>query len=159
MSEIFTLIEAYSGGAKQLRDAMRPTVDADLDVRPIKGKWSIREVVCHLADSEIVYADRMKRVIAEDNPTFFEADPDLFRPALYCPRRPPDKELDVLEAIRAHMLPILQCCNADDFQRTGVHSLDGPMTLRTLLERITAHVPHHIAFIEAKLQAIAGGLG
>ena len=156
MTGISTLIEAYSGGAKLLRDAMRSTANADLDARPIEGKWSVREVVCHLADSEIVYADRMKRVIAEDNPTFFEADPDLFGPALYCPRRPLNKELDVVEAIRAHMLPILQSCGFDDFQRTGVHSLDGPMTLQTLLERITAHIPHHVAFIEEKLQAMAG---
>ena len=156
MADISTLIEAYSGGAKLLGDAMRRAANADLDARPIEGKWSVREVVCHLADSEIVYADRMKRVIAEENPTFFEADPDLFGHALHCPRRPLDKELAVVEAIRAHMLSILQSCNADDFQRTGVHSLDGPMTLQTLLERITAHIPHHVAFIEEKLQAMAG---
>jgi hypothetical protein len=156
MGDVSRLIEAYSGGAKRLRDAMRSTANADLDASPIEGKWSIREVVCHLADSEIVYADRMKRVLAEDNPTFFEADPNLFRPALFCSRRPLDKELDVVEAIRAHMLPILQSCNADDFQRTGVHSLDGPLTLQTLLERITAHIPHHVAFIKEKLQAMAG---
>lgn len=154
MVDISTLIEAYSGGAKLLGDAMRSTVDVDLDAKPIEGKWSVREVVCHLADSEIVYADRMKRVLAEDHPRFFEADPNLFGAALFCPRRPLAKELDVVEAIRAHMLPILQSCDADDFQRTGVHSLDGPMTLRTLLERITAHIPHHVAFIEEKLQAM-----
>ena len=154
MVDISTLIEAYSGGAKLLGDAMRSTVDVDLDAKPIEGKWSVREVVCHLADSEIVYADRMKRVLAEDNPTFFEADPGLFGPAPHCSQRPLDKELDVVEAIRAHMLPILQSCDANAFQRTGVHSLDGPMTLRTLLERITAHIPHHVAFIEEKLQAM-----
>jgi hypothetical protein len=95
----------------------------------------------------------MKRVLAEDNPTFFEADPNLFRPALHSSRRPVDKELAVVEAIRAHMLPILQSCDAQDFQRTGVHSVDGLLTLATLLERITAHVPHHVAFIEEKLRA------
>jgi DinB superfamily len=156
MADISTLIETYSGGAKLLSDAIRSTANGDLDTRPIEGKWSVREVVCHLADSEIIYADRMKRVLAEDNPTFFEADPNLFGPALFCPRRPVDKELDVIKAIRAHMLPILQSCDADDFQRTGVHSLDGPMTLRTLLERITAHIPHHVAFIEDKRKAMAG---
>ena len=127
----------------------------DVDATPVEGKWSIREVVCHLADSEIVYADRMKRVLAEDNPTFFEADPNLFCPALYCSRRPIDKEVAVVEAIRAHMLPILQSCHAADFQRTGVHSLDGPLTLQKLLERITVHIPHHAAFIEEKLRAMA----
>jgi hypothetical protein len=102
MADISTLIEAYSSGPKLLRDAMRRAANADLDARPIEGKWSVREVVCHLADSEIIYADRMKRVIAEKVPTFFEADPDRFGRALYCLRRPIDKELDVVEAIRAH---------------------------------------------------------
>jgi uncharacterized damage-inducible protein DinB len=153
MANIPALIEAYAGGAKLLGEVMRSAANADVDARPIAGKWSIREVVCHLADSEIVYADRMKRVLAEDNPTFFEADPNLFRPALHSSRRPVDKELAVVEAIRAHMLPILQSCDAQDFQRTGVHSVDGLLTLATLLERITAHVPHHVAFIEEKLRA------
>lgn len=156
MSNISTLIESYSGGAKLVREALRSVANVDLDARPIEGKWSVREVVCHLADSEIIYADRMKRVIAEDNPTFFEADPNLFGPALYCPRRPLDRELAVIEAIRAHMLPILQSCNARDFQRNGVHSLDGQMTLQTLLRRITDHIPHHVAFIEEKLRKMAG---
>src|SRR5262249_16192228 len=127
---------------------------------PIEGKWSVREVVCHLADSEIIYADRIKRVLAEDNPTFFEADPNRFRPTLFCSRRPLDKELDVVDAVRAHLLPILRSCHAEAFRRTGVHSLDGPMTLRTLVERVTGHIPHHIAFIEEKLQAMRGqGIG
>jgi len=154
MTNISVLIEAYSEGAKQLRDAVQSTANTDLDARPIKGKWSIREVVCHLADSEIVYADRMKRVIAEDNPTFFEADPDLFVSALYCTQRSLGKELDVVEVIRTHMLPILQSCDVNDFQRTGVHSLDGPMTLQMLLQRIVDHIPYHVAFIDEKLQAM-----
>lgn len=156
MADISRLVEDYAGGAQLLRHVMQSTSHVDVDARPIEGKWSVREVICHLADSEIVYADRIKRVLAEDNPTFFEADPNRFRPALFCLRRPLDKELDVVDALRAHLLPILQSCDTDAFQRTGIHSLDGSMTLRTLLERITAHIPHHIAFIEEKLQAMTG---
>ena len=44
-----------------------------LIARPIPGKWSTLEVVCHLADFEIVYADRIKRVIAENEPTLSAA--------------------------------------------------------------------------------------
>lgn len=157
MPEISKLIELYASGAMQLRDTMRPAENVDVDARPIPGKWSLREVVCHLADTEIVYADRMKRVLAEDNPTFFEADPNLFRPALFCAQRPLGREIDVVEVIRAHMLPILRCCDANAFLRTGVHSLDGPLTLATLLERVTAHIPHHIVFIKEKLQGMGTG--
>jgi hypothetical protein len=155
MGNTSALIEEYSSGAKRLSDLVRSMGSVDVDAKPIEGKWSIREVVCHLADSEIIYADRIKRVLAEDNPTFFEADPELFVPALSCPQRPLDNELDMITAVRAHMLPILQSCDANDFQRTGVHSLDGPMNLLALLQRVTAHIPHHIKFIEQKLQAMA----
>jgi hypothetical protein len=96
----------------------------------------------------------MKRVIAEEHPTFFEADPNLFRPALFCSQRPLEGELDVVSAVRAHMLPILRSCGPREYQRTGVHSLDGTLTLQKLLERITAHIPHHVAFIEEKLRAL-----
>lgn len=154
MTDISTLIDSYSRGAELLRDAVRPTPESGWDATSIEGKWSIRQVVCHLADGEIVYADRMKRVIAEDNPTLFEADPDVLVPALYCPQRPWEAELNLIDAVRAHMVPILQSCKSDDFQRTGVHSIDGPMTLETLLKRITGHIPHHISFIEEKLRAL-----
>jgi hypothetical protein len=157
MADIPGLIELYAGGAELLRVAIPIRSPVDWDARPIEGRWSVREVVCHLADSEIVYADRMKRVIAEERPTFFEADPNLFRPALFCSERPLVGELDVVTAVRAHMLPILRSCAPDDFQRTGVHSLDGTLTLQRLLERITAHIPHHVAFIDAKLRALGVG--
>lgn len=153
-SDISMLIESYSRGPQLLRDAVRATPEAGWDATPIAGKWSIRQVVCHLADSDIVYADRMKRVIAEDNPTFFEADPDVFVPALHCSQRPWETELVVIEAVRKQMATILLACEQEAFERTGTHSLDGPMTLATLLERITGHVPHHIVFIEEKLRAL-----
>jgi hypothetical protein len=156
MARISALIESYARGAAQLRDCVGSAPESCWDATPIAGAWSVRQVVCHLADGEIVYADRMKRVIAEDSPTFFEADPNLLVPALFCLQRPWEAELNVIEAVRAHMLPILRSCTVNDFQRTGVHSLDGPMTLETLLARITAHIPHHVAFIEQKLRALTG---
>ncbi len=155
MADIASLIEDYSRGAKLLRDAVQSVPESGWDAIPIEGQWSIRQVVCHLADGEIVYADRMKRVIAEDNPTFFEADPDVLVPALHCRQRPWESELNLIETVRTHMLPILQSCSPDDFARSGVHSLDGPMTLKTLLERITGHIPHHVAFVEEKLRAMS----
>ena len=140
MDEITALIETYARGAPRLRAVLRPTTDSQWDATPIAGTWSIRQVVCHLADSEIVYADRMTRVLAEDNPTLFDADPDLFVPALHCSQRPWQTELNLIEAVRNHMLPILRARDLSDFQRTGVHSTAGSLTLRALLERVTSHL-------------------
>jgi len=43
----------------------------------------------------------------------------------------------------------------EDFQRRGIHSEAGPLTLETLLQRITGHIPHHVRFIEEKRKAMA----
>jgi hypothetical protein len=154
MPDIQKLLAAYASGPAELRDAVRSVPASGWDATPIAGKWSIRQVVCHLADSEIVYADRMKRVLAEDNPTLFDADPDVFVPALHCQERPPEAELNLIAAVRAHMLPILTSCGAEDFERTGTHSTAGPLTLESLLQRVTHHLPHHVTFIEEKLRAM-----
>lgn len=154
MSNTAALIEEYSHGPGRLREAVSQTPQDGWDATPVEGKWSIRQVVCHLADAEIIYADRIKRVLAEENPTFFEADPNLHVPALYCSQRTPEAELAVTEAVRLHMLPILKSCSGEQLQRVGVHSLDGPMTVETLLTRITGHIPHHIRFIEEKLNLL-----
>jgi uncharacterized damage-inducible protein DinB len=156
MSNTTEMIDAYSEGVTLLRASLEHADARRYDERPIPGKWSIREVVCHLADSEIVYADRMKRVLAENDPLFFEADPELFRSALSAERRWVDVELNVIAAVRQHMIPILRSADDAKFERMGRHSLDGPMTLRTLLQRITNHIPHHIRFIDEKVAAMAG---
>ncbi len=68
-------IDNYLDGPQVLRKAVAGMTPEQLAARPIPGKWSTLEVVCHLADFEIVYADRIKRVIAEDEPTLFGGDP------------------------------------------------------------------------------------
>ena len=154
MTDLSQLIERYSNGPNLLCDLLQSTTDSDLDAVPIAGKWSVREVICHLADAEIIYADRMKRVIAEESPAFFDADPNLHVPALCSPQRSLESELNVITAVRGHMLPILRSLSTADYQRTGQHSLDGIMTLHTLLQRITDHIPHHLAFIQEKIAAL-----
>ena len=58
-------IEDYLAGPEQLRQAIQGMTDAELDAAPVPGKWSTRQVVCHIADFEPVYADRMKWVLVE----------------------------------------------------------------------------------------------
>ena len=72
------LTDDYLAGPQLLRQAVAGMSPEQFVARPIPGKWSTLEVICHLADFEIVYTDRIKRVIAEDQPTLFGGDPDLF---------------------------------------------------------------------------------
>ena len=148
-----TLIDDYLAGPQKLRDAIDGMTDEEIDAAPISGKWSTRQVICHIADYEPIYADRMKRIIVEENPTMFGGDPDVFAAGLAYDERDIEEELQLLEAVRKHVARILKTLKPEQFDRTGNHSEDGPISLEVLLQRITNHIPHHIAFIEEKRAA------
>ena len=148
------LLQQYEQGSELLRAAVSRAQENQYGLHPVPGKWSIRQVVCHLADFEPIYADRMKRVLVEDNPTMFGGDPDVFASGLHYEIRDVREELDLIALVRKQMARILRQTDVEDFQKTGVHSESGPLTLETLLERITNHIPHHVKFINDKVAAM-----
>jgi len=148
------LIDQYLAGPDIVANTVaRMSVD-QLNARPIAGKWSTGQVVCHIADFEPIYADRMKRVIAENCPTFFGGDPDTFAASLAYDQRSIGTELELIAAVRRHMATILRELKSTDFQRTGNHSEAGTLSLETLLQRISDHIPHHVQFIAEKRKAL-----
>jgi hypothetical protein len=149
------LIEQYLAGPELLRRAVAGMTGDQLLARPISGKWSTQEVVCHLADYELIYADRMKRVIALDEPELLQGDPRLFAARLAYDQRDVEEELALVDWIRTQMTRILRTLTPADFQRQGRHSRDGALTLAEVLQRTTAHIPHHVRFIEEKRRALS----
>jgi len=150
-----TLLEQYLAGPNLLRRAIAGMKKEQLLARPIPGKWSTQQVVCHLADYEPIYADRMKRVIALEEPELLKGDPQQFAARLAYDHRDIEEELAIIEWTRKQMARILRALTPADFQRRGGHSRDGVLTLEILLQRITDHIPHHIRFIEEKRRAMA----
>ena len=150
-----TLIEQYLAGPGLLRRAVAGMTRDQLLARPFPGKWSTQEVVCHLADYEPIYADRMKRVIALKEPELLQGDPGLFAARLAYDQRDVEEELALIEITRKQMARILRALKPEDFQRQGGHSRDKALTLEVLLQRITGHIPHHVRFIEEKRRAMA----
>src|SRR5271166_3888871 len=95
-----TLIDDYLAGPHLLRKAVAGMSHEQLIARPIPGKWSTLEVICHLADFEIVGADRIKRVIAEKEPTRFDGDEKVFAARLAYHDRNAEEEVLLIETIR-----------------------------------------------------------
>ena len=153
-TELDQLVEEYLAGPSLLRSAVAGMSPEQLRARPIPGRWSTLEVVCHLSDFEAVYADRMKRVIAEQEPPLRSGDPDLFAASLAYQSRDLDEELTLIEMTRRQMARILWSVSPQAFWRTGIHSSDGPITLDALLRRITGHIPHHVRFIDEKRKSL-----
>ncbi len=148
------LIDSYAAGPGELRAAIAGMTVVQIDAAPIPGKWSTRQVICHIADFEPVYVDRMKRALAEEEPTVFGGDPDAFAARLAYEQRDIEEELQMIESVRRHMARILRTLPASAFQRKVIHSEAGPITLQQLLSNITNHIPHHIRFIEEKRAAM-----
>ena len=72
------LVSDYLNGIAKLGEAVQGMTLEQLHCRPIKDRWTTMELVCHLADFEPVFADRMKRVIALEQPMLLGADENHF---------------------------------------------------------------------------------
>jgi uncharacterized damage-inducible protein DinB len=157
MSSLHQLIGAYVAGAQSLRRAVAGMNREQLLARPVPGKWSTMEVVCHLVDSDQAWIHRMKRVIAEERPLLIGYDESRFAAALAYHARDLDEELDLFERSRNQMARVLRTLPPQALARTGVHSERGLCTLEEMIQVEIDHVPHHLQFVAAKRRAL--GLG
>jgi uncharacterized damage-inducible protein DinB len=154
MSALNELIEQYLAGVDTLKKSVAGMTREQLAARPVAGKWSTLEVLCHLADFEPIFADRIKRVLALDNPTLLGADENRFAATLSYQDRDADEELAIIASTRGQMARILRKQPEPALQRVGQHNERGPLTLERLLTTIINHIPHHVKFITEKRQAL-----
>jgi uncharacterized damage-inducible protein DinB len=149
-----TLTEQYAAGPALVRQAVAGLSREQLLARPIEGKWSSLEVVCHLADFEAVFVDRLTSVIAENEPTLPGRDEQKYAARLAYHQRDLEEQLRLIEACRGHVTRILRTLSDADLARKGIHTEAGPLTLEQLLGRIISHIQHHVKFIHEKRQAL-----
>ena len=154
MASLPAMIDAYLAGTQTLRQAVAGMSPEHARARPVPGKWSTLEVVCHLADSDQAWTFRMKRVIAEDRPLLIGYDESRFAQALGYQERDLERELAFLEQTRRQMAQVLRRLPAEAFARTGVHSERGLCTLEQMLQIEIDHLPHHVRFILDKRKAL-----
>ena len=92
------LIAQYAQGYEVVLDSLRGLTDQDLDHEDPAGGWTARQIVHHLADSETTAYIRLRRLLAEDNPTIYSYDEERFARALHYDR-PIDASLETLRAL------------------------------------------------------------
>jgi catechol 2,3-dioxygenase-like lactoylglutathione lyase family enzyme len=148
------LIAGYEGGPGLLRDAVAGLTREQLVARPVAGKWSTLEVVCHVCDSEQFFADRIKRTLALDRPLLVAADPGPYPEAARYQDRDLEEELALVELTRRQTARILKLVPTEAWQRTGIHTEGGPVSLRQLVLHATRHLRHHVGFIREKRLAL-----
>jgi hypothetical protein len=152
-----TLVEAYLAGPGELRAAITGMTGEQRIARPVPGKWSVLEVVCHLADTDANIAHRLKRVLAEERPEFDRVKPDLMLAALSYHGRDVDEELTIFDLTRRQMARILRSSPPDVWERVGIVNERGARSVLQMLNGAVEHLRHHLRFIDEKRQAL--GLG
>jgi hypothetical protein len=136
------LIERYADGYRAVDAALEGATGAELDARPGAGKWSAREIVHHLADSEMTSAIRLRRLLAEDNPVIVGYDQEEFARKLFYDR-PVAASLEAFHAARASTAEILVRMSDADWQRTGTHTESGAYGAEQWLQIYAEHAHKH----------------
>jgi len=137
------LIANYAAGHQAVLDALQGISEAELDVRPSADNWTAREVVHHLADSEMTSAIRLRRLLCEDRPALDGYDEAEFARRLHYTQRPLQAALDAVSAARRTTLEIIERMTDADWAREGTHSQSGRYTVDDWLHIYAAHCHDH----------------
>lgn len=149
------LADQFVAGAAALRKAIAGMTREQLVARPVPGRWSTQEVVCHLADFDPVLVDRMKRIIALNKPPLLiGADENLYMKSLAYHDRDIEEELALIEMTRKQMARIIRTLKPEQLEQTGCHNERGLLTLEKVIQTAINHIPHHLKFIEEKRKAL-----
>jgi len=117
------------------------------------GKWSVRFVLHHIADSETVLFERVRRTLSEPKPVLWVFDPDLWAKGLDYASLPLEVSRRVYEATRAAVIHFA----GHHYETSGhlefVHSVTGVRTLKDELDKIASHNEHHLGHIRKALES------
>ena len=136
------LIDQYKDGYRVVADALVGATDEEIDAHPAPGKWSAREVVHHLADSEMTAAIRLRLLLAVDRPNIVGFDQDEFARRLHYDR-PHEASLQAFKAARRTTAELLDVMTEQDWAREGTHTEHGRYTIERWLEIYGTHAHKH----------------
>ncbi|MBN2063968.1 MAG: DinB family protein [Sedimentisphaerales bacterium] len=147
-------IQTWRDGGARLRQYLTGVTPAMLDIPCAPGTWSIRELVIHLADTDAIAIDRMKRIITEDNPTLLWADETAYVKKLCCEKQSLEDALLLFEVGRRQFARVLDNLPDESFNRTGIHNKAGQLKLADFIPMYIGHLDHHLEFLAGKIEIL-----
>lgn len=138
-AERAALLAGYEAGYDEVAKALAGVADLDAG----DGGWTPRQVVHHLADSEMTSAIRLRRLLAEDDPVVAGYDEEAFARVLRYAERPVEAALRAFEAARATTAELLRTLTDDEWARAGTHTESGRYGVEDWLRIYAAHAADH----------------
>jgi hypothetical protein len=138
--------EVIGSTAGRLRELLDSLGESRADRSPAPGKWSVREILCHLADCEIVFAFRYRQTLAEPHHIIQPFDQDLWAKN-YAPYDA-QSALAVFTAVRNFNLKLIESLPPEAFSKSVTHPERGTMTFQSIVETMGGHDLNHLGQIE-----------
>ena len=134
--------------ADQLERLIERASASRLRTRPAPGKWSIAEIVAHLADSEIVISWRIRAILTAPGTAIQAFDQDAWVIAGHYDQRDPHKSVEVFRGLREMNLALYKTLTPDQWKQHGMHSERGVETVEHIVRLYAGHDLNHIRQIE-----------
>jgi uncharacterized damage-inducible protein DinB len=148
------LVSQYEAGGQKLQKSVTDLSKQDLLWTPppesTAGLWSIQQIILHLMDSDIIWAARMKLIIADEHPTLLGFDENKFAQNLFYDQQDPQAALKLFDLNRQQFSRVLRKLPESAASRTGQHNERGSITLGQSVKLMIEHVDHHIDFVLRK---------
>jgi DinB family protein len=149
------LVALYRDGYRAVVEALHNVTEEELAAKPAPGKWSPREIVHHLADSEMTAAIRLRLLIASDRPTIHGYDQDAFSQKLHYDR-PYEPSLTAFRYARECTAQLLDRLTEQEWLREGTHTEMGTYSVEKWLQIYSQHAHNHARqIVEARALARA----
>ena len=147
------LLIRYAQGPAQLKAALARLPRESLDFRPGPGKWSIQDIVFHLAEADLHGYLRGRTIIAEPGAGIQAFDQDKWAASLDVADQPMGEVVDLFRLLREMMARQLRALSEAAWERFVLHPERGPVTLERWLEIYVGHLDAHLRQIERTHQA------
>ena len=141
VTERADLIRRYRDGHRAVVEALHGVAPDELD-RATGDEWTPRQIAHHLADSEMMSAIRLRKLVAEDSPTLMGYDEKQFAQRLTSDR-PIEPSLEAMRWARESSAQILDRLTEDDWSRAGTHEESGPYSVEMWLRIYASHGHDH----------------
>jgi hypothetical protein len=132
----------------KLARLLKDVTGAKARKRPAPGKWSIAEIVAHLADAELVGGYRIRAVLGAPGCPIIGFDQDLWVTALHYEKRTPQKSFEQYRALREANLALLKTLSLQQWKHQGIHNERGAESIETMVRMFAGHDINHFQQIE-----------
>jgi hypothetical protein len=145
-------LQVQAATAKKLERLIKGATTSKLRKRPAPDKWSVNEILAHLAEAEIVGSFRMRMILGAPETPIAAFDQDAWVISGHYQKRDPRKSLEQFRVLREANLALLKSLKPEQWKHYGVHSERGQETIERIVTMFAGHDLNHLGQIEQILR-------